>query len=131
VLELQEVPGRVFEKERMMLDPGAGESDSRLLIEGQLFLLGLFQKPLPRIFRRKYQPEMARINPLLWRHGFRCQMGYELIPRESERDGMARLPTQRTTKSVDVETFRRRYIVRGKSQVKERVLHGNCPRTVG
>ncbi len=57
---------------------------------------------------------MARINALLRCQGFRRQMRHELMPRESEHDGVARLPTQRTTKSIDIEMFRRRHIVRGK-----------------
>jgi hypothetical protein len=62
---------------------------------------------------------------LLWQT-LRCEMGDELVPRESECDGVARLPTQDTTQSIDVETFRRRHIVRGKGQVKEHIFHGFC-----
>lgn len=58
-------------------------------------------------------------------------MRYELMPCESEQNGVARFTTQRTTKSFDIETFRRRYIVRGKGQMKQCILHENCPRTVG
>jgi len=131
VFELEEVPGWIFEKERVVLDGGAGEPDAGLLVKEQSFRLGLLQKLLPRVFRQEYQAEMVGINALLRWQGFRRQMRHELMPRESERDGVARLPTQRTTKSFDVETFRLRHIVHGKCQVKERVLHGNCPRTVG
>jgi len=131
VFEFEEVPGGIFQKECVVLNPGAGESDSGLLIEGQLFRLGLFKKLLPRIFRQKNQTEMVGINTLLLWQRFRRQMGHELMSREFERDGVTRLPTQRTTESIDVETFRRRHIVRRESQVKEHGLHGNCPRTVG
>lgn len=131
VFEFEEVPGGIFQKERVVLDPGAGESDAGPLIERQLFRLGLFQKPLPRLFRQKSQTEMVGVNALLWRQGFRRQMGHELMPRESERDSMARFSTQRTAKPIDIESFRRRHIMRGKRQVKERVLHGNFPRTFG
>jgi len=92
MFKLEQIVGGVFEKERVVLDPGAGESDSGLLIEVQFFLLGLFQKPLPRIFRQKSQAEMVGVNALLLRQGFRRQMGHELMPCESERDGVARLP---------------------------------------
>jgi len=37
VFELEEVPGGIFEKECVVFDPGAGEPDTRLLIERQLF----------------------------------------------------------------------------------------------
>ena len=114
VFELEEVPGGIFQKECVVLNPGAGEPDAGLLIERQLFFLGLLQELLPRIFRGKYQAEMARINALLRRQAFCHQMGHELMPRESERGGVARLPTQGTTKSIDVETFRRRHVVYGK-----------------
>jgi len=83
------------------------------------------------MFRQEYQAEMAGINAWLRRQWLRDHMRHELVPRESERDSVARLPTQRATKSIDIETFRRCYIVRGKGQVKECVLHENCPRTVG
>jgi hypothetical protein len=127
VFEFEEVPGGIFQKECVVLNPGAWESDAGLLIEMQLFRLGLFQKPLPRIFRQKSQTEMVGIDALLLWQTLRRQMGYELMSRESERDGVARLPTQRTTESIDVETFRRCHIVYGKRQVKERLLHGNSP----
>ena len=131
VFELEEVPGGIFEKERVVLDPSTGEPDAGLLIEGQPFRLGLLQELLPRAFRQEYQAEMVGVNSLLRWQGFRRQMRHELMPRKSERDGVTRLPTQRTTKSIDIETFRRLHIVCGKSQVEERVLHGNCPRTIG
>lgn len=115
VFELEEVPGGIFEKERVVFDAGAREPDAGLLIEGQSFRLGLIQELLPRVFRQEYQTEMVGINALLRWQGFRRQMRHELMPRESERDGVARLPTQRTTKSIDIETFRRRHILRGKS----------------
>ena len=47
VFELEEIPGRIFEKERVVLDAGAREPDARLLIEGQPFRLGLLQELLP------------------------------------------------------------------------------------
>ena len=131
VFEFEQIAGRIFEKECVVFDPGAGEPDAGLLIERQLFRLGLFQKSLPRIFRQKSQTEMMRINALLRRQGLLRQMGDELMPRKSERDGVARLSTQRTTKPFDIKMFRRCYIVYGKRQVKERIPHGNCPRTVG
>jgi hypothetical protein len=65
MFELKEVPGWIFKKERVVLDPGAGEPDAGLLVEGQLFRLGLLQELLPRAFRQKYQAKMARINALL------------------------------------------------------------------
>ena len=123
VFELEEVPGGIFEEKCVVLDPGAREPDAGLLIERQLFPLGLLQELLPRIFRGKYQTEMVRINALLLRHGFRRQMSHELMSRESERDGVARLPTQRTTKPLDIETFRRRYIVHRKCEMKECFRH--------
>lgn len=131
MFKLEQIVGGIFEKECVVLNPGAGEPDAGLLIEGQLFRLGLFQKPLPRFFRQKSQTEMMRINALLLRQGLRRQMGHELMSCESECDGVARLPTQCTTQSIDVETFRRCHIVRRKSEMKERILHGHCPRTVG
>jgi hypothetical protein len=118
VFELEEVPGWIFEKECVVFDPGAGETDAGLLIERQLFRLGLFQKPLPRIFRQKSQTEMVGINALLLWQTLRRQMGHELMPRKSERDGVVRLSTQRTAKPINIETFRRCYIVYGKRQVK-------------
>ena len=127
VFELEEVPGGIFEKERVVLDAGAGEPDAGLLIEGQTFRLSLLQELLPRVFRQEYQAEMVGINALLRWQGFRRQMRHELMPRESERDGVARLPTQRATKSINIETFCRRYVVYGKRKVKEHALHGNCP----
>jgi hypothetical protein len=131
VFELEEVPGGIFEKECVMLDPGAREPNTGLLIERQLFRLGLFQKPLPRIFRQKSQTKMVGINALLLWQMLRRQMGYKLMPRKSERDGVARLSTQRTAKPLDIKALRCRHIVYGKSQVKKRILHGNCPRTFG
>ncbi|TLY21624.1 MAG: hypothetical protein E6K66_08810 [Nitrospirae bacterium] len=65
VFELEEVPGWIFEKERVVLDAGAGEPDAGLLIEGQPFRLGLLQELLPRAFRQEYQAEMVGINALL------------------------------------------------------------------
>ena len=93
VFELEEVPGGIFEKECVVFDPGAGEPDAELLIERQLFRLGLFQKSLPRIFRQKIQTEMVGINALLLWQTLRRQMSHELMPRKSERDGVARLST--------------------------------------
>jgi hypothetical protein len=89
VFELEEVPGGIFEKERVVLDAGAGEPDAGLLIKGQSFRLGLLQELLPRVFRQEYQTEMVGINALLRWQGFRRQMRHELMPRESERDGVA------------------------------------------
>ena len=71
VFELEEVPGGIFEKERVVLDPGAWEPDAGLLIEAQPFLLGLLQELLPRVFRQEYQAEMVGINALLRWQGFR------------------------------------------------------------
>jgi hypothetical protein len=34
VFELEEISGRIFEKERVVLDAGAGKADAGLLIEG-------------------------------------------------------------------------------------------------
>jgi len=65
MFEFEQIAGGIFEKECVVLDPGAGEPDTGLLIEGQLFRLGLFQELLPRAFRQEYQAEMARINALL------------------------------------------------------------------
>ena len=123
VFELEEVPGGILEKECVVLDPGAREPNTRLLIERQLFPLGLLQELLPRIFRGKYQAEMARINALLRRQAFCHQMGHELMPRESERSGVARLPPQRTTKSVDVETLRGGHVVNRKGEMEENARH--------
>ena len=47
VFELEEVPGGILEKECVVLDPGPGEPDAGLLIEGQSFRLGLLQELLP------------------------------------------------------------------------------------
>jgi hypothetical protein len=44
VFELEEVSGGIFEKERVVLDVGAGEPDAGLLIEGQPFRLSLLQE---------------------------------------------------------------------------------------
>ena len=115
VFELEEIPGGIFEKERVVLNARPWGPDARLLIEGQLVLLGLLQELLPRVFRQEYQAEMVGINASLRWQGFRRQMRHELMPRESEHDSVARLPAQRTTKSIDVEMFRRRHIVYGKS----------------
>ena len=104
VFELEEIPGGIFEKERVVLEAAVGEPDAGLLIEGQPFRLGLIQELLPRVFRQEYQAEMAGINALLRWQWFRDQMRHELVPRESKRDGVARLPTQRTTESIDIET---------------------------
>ena len=131
VFELEEIPGGIFEKERVVLDAGAGEPDAGLLIEGQPFRLGLLQELLPRVFRQEYQAKVMRINALLRWQEFRRQMRHELMPREPKHDSVARLTTQRTTKSIDIETFRRRHIVRGKGQMKQYIPHENCPRTVG
>ena len=114
VLELKEIPGEIFEEERVVLDAGAGEPNAGLLIEGQFFRLGLLQELLPGLFRQEYQAEMVRINTLLRWQGFRRQMRHELMPRKPEHDRVARLPTQRTTKPIDIEPFRRRHIVRRK-----------------
>ena len=114
VLELEEVPGRIFEKERVVLNTRPWESHAGLLIEGQLFRLGLLQELLPRVFRQEDQAEMVGINALLRWRGFRRQMRHELMPRKSEHNSVARLPPQRTTKSIDIEMFRRRHIVHGK-----------------
>jgi len=131
VFEFEQIVGRIFEKECVVLDPRSREPHAWLLIKGQSFRLGLFQKPLPRIFRQKGQTEMVGINALLLRQRFRRQMRHELMPRKSERDGMARLSTQGTAKSIDIEMFCGGHVVYGKSQVKDRILHGNFPRTVG
>ena len=118
VFEFEQVPGRIFEKERVVLDPSAGEPDAGLLIERQLFRLGLFQKPLPRIFRQKSQTEMVGINALLLWQTLRRQMSHELMPCESERDGVGRLSTQRTTKSLDIEALRRLNVAGGESEME-------------
>ena len=123
VFELEEVPGGIFEKERVVLDVGAGEPDAGLLIEGQPFRLGLLQELLPRVFRQEYQAEMVGINTLLRRQGFRRQMCHELMPRESEHDGVARLPTQSTAKPLDIEALRRRHIMNRKGDMKESFRH--------
>jgi hypothetical protein len=47
MFELKKVPGGVFKKERVVFDAGAREPDTGLLIEGQLFRLGLLQELLP------------------------------------------------------------------------------------
>ena len=123
VFELEQIAGRIFEKERVVLDASSGESDAGLLVEGQIFRLGLLQELLPRIFRQEYQAEMMGINALLRWQGFCHQMGHELMPRESERGGVARLPTQGTTKSIDVETFRRRHVVNREGEMKHNLRH--------
>lgn len=123
VFELEEVPGGIFQKECVVFDPGAREPDAGLLIERQQFCLGLFQKPLPRIFRQKSQTKMVGINALLPRQGFCRQMGHELMSRQSERDGMARFSTQRTPKPIDIETFRRRQIVNWKGEMEKNWSH--------
>ena len=127
MFELEQIVGGIFKKERVVLDPRSRKPYARLLIEGQSFRLGLLQELLPRFFRQKSQTKMVGINALLLWQRFRRQMRHELMPRKSERDGVARLSAQRTAKSIDIEMLRRRHIVRGKSQVKERVLHGNFP----
>jgi hypothetical protein len=58
-------------------------------------------------------------------------MRHKMMPCESECDGVVRFATQRTTKSIDIEAFRRLHIMRWKSQMKKHVLHGNFPRMVG
>jgi hypothetical protein len=121
VFEFEQIAGRIFEKERVVLDPGAWEPDAGLLVEGQIFRLGLIQELLPRIFRQEYQAEMVGINALLQWQGFRRQMGHELMPRQPERDGVARLSTQRTTKSVDVETFCGGHVVNRKGEMEQEV----------
>ena len=47
VFELEEIPGRILEKERVVLNVGAGKAHARLLIEGQPSRLGLLQELLP------------------------------------------------------------------------------------
>jgi hypothetical protein len=47
VFELEEIPGGIFEKERKVLDAGAGKANAGLLIEGQPLRLGLLQELLP------------------------------------------------------------------------------------
>ena len=47
VFELEEIPRGILEKERVVLDAGAGEPDTGLLIEGQPVRLGLFQELSP------------------------------------------------------------------------------------
>jgi len=127
VLELEEVSGGIFEEERVMLDACPREPYAGLLIEGQLFRLGLLQELLPRVFRQKCQAEMVGVNASLRWQGFRRQVCHELMPRKPERNGVVRLPAQGATESVDIETFRRRHIVRGEGQVKEHVFHEFCP----
>ena len=123
VLELEEVSGGIFEEERVMLDASPWEPHAGLLIESQLFCLDSFQALLPRVFRQECQAEMVGVNASLRWQGFRRQMCHELMPRKPERNGVVRLPSQGTTESVDIKTFRRRYIMRGKGQVKEHVFH--------
>ena len=114
VFELEEVPGGILQKECVVLNPGSGEPHARLLVKRQPLGLCLIGQGLPRFLRRQDQSEMTRIDSLLRRYRFWRQMGHELMPCEPERDCMARLPTQGTTKSIDVETFRRRHVVYGK-----------------
>jgi hypothetical protein len=71
MFEFEQIVGGIFEKECVVLDPGARESDSGLLVERQSFRLSLLQKLLPRFFRQKSQTEMVRINALLLWQGFR------------------------------------------------------------
>ena len=123
VFEFEEIPGGILEKECVVLDSSAGEPDAGLLIEGQSFRLGLLQELLPQIFRQKSQAEMVGINALLPRQGFCRQMGHELMPRKSERDGVARFSTQRTAKPIDIETFRGGQIVNRKGEMEESVRH--------
>jgi hypothetical protein len=73
---------------------------------------------------------MVGVNALLSFRRFRRQVRDKMVTGESECDGMARLPTQRTIKPFDIEALRRLDIMRGKSQMKEHVLHGNRPRKV-
>jgi len=47
MFEFEQVVGGIFEEKCEVLYPGTREPDARLLIEGQFFLLSLFQKPLP------------------------------------------------------------------------------------
>lgn len=47
VFEFEQIAGGIFEKKRMVLDPGAWEPDAGLLIEEQSFRLGLLQELLP------------------------------------------------------------------------------------
>ena len=107
-----------------MLDARSRKPHAGLLIEGQIVRLSLRQELFPRVFRQEDKAEMVGINALLPFRGFRRQMRHKMMPRESERDGVARFPTQRTTKSIDIEAFRCLHIMRGKSQMKEYVLHG-------
>ena len=123
VFEFEQIVGRIFEEKCAVFDAGAGEPDAGLLIEGQFFCLGFLQELLPQVFRREYQTEMARINTWLRRQWFRHQMGHELVPREPERDGVVRLPTQRTTKPIDIETFRRRHVVNREGEMEKSFRH--------
>ena len=65
MFELKEVPGGIFKKERVVLDPRSREPHARLLIEGQSFRSGALKELLPRFFRQKCQTEMVGINALL------------------------------------------------------------------
>lgn len=47
VFEFEQVMGRVFKEERAVLDAGAREPHTRLLIEGQAFRLGSICQRLP------------------------------------------------------------------------------------
>ena len=66
---------------------------------------------------------MVGINALLLWQTLRRQMGHELMSRQSERDGVARLTTQGTTKSIDVETFRRRHVVNREGKMEQHKAH--------
>jgi len=114
-----------------MLDARSRKPHAGLLIEGQIVRLSLRQELFPLVFRQEDKAKMVGINALLPFREFRRQMRHKMMPCKSECDGVARFPTQRTTKSIDIEAFRRLHIMRGKSQMKEHVLHGNCPRSVG
>ena len=65
VFELEEVPGRIFEKERVVFNTRPWKPHARLLIEGQIFRLGLGQELLPQVFRQEYQAKVVRINASL------------------------------------------------------------------
>ena len=66
---------------------------------------------------------MVRVNSLLRRLRLCRQVGYKLMPREPKHDSVARLPPQRTTKSIDIEALCRRQIVHGKGEMKESSRH--------
>jgi outer membrane receptor protein involved in Fe transport len=123
VFELEKVAGRVFQKERPVLDPRPRIAHARLLVELQTPAFGPIRQRPPGLLVGKHQPEVPWVNSLLVGRRLFDEMGHELMPGQAERHGRFRCSPLLAAKPVHVELLRGLKIGDRKSEMEENFRH--------